>query len=56
MSTRRIFDYQELTHRKALLDKILSTHNVILEFDKVTGGIKVWAWYHNFILIVRLKI
>jgi hypothetical protein len=45
---------QELAHeaptaphvgRSQLLDKIISTQDVILEFDPVTGELKEWGWY-----------
>ncbi len=30
--------------RQHLLDKLLSSHDAILEFDPATGGLKRWAW------------
>jgi hypothetical protein len=33
------------TGRQRVLDKILSSHDAILEFDPATGGSKEWAWY-----------
>jgi hypothetical protein len=55
MSIQEIIGRQELIDRSRLLDEILSTHNVILEFDRVTGRTKIWAWYPHFIFGVRLK-
>ena len=45
---------QELAHntltaphidRSQLLDIIISTEDVILEFNPPTGGLKEWEWY-----------
>jgi hypothetical protein len=35
---------QQILARRNLLNVLLSSFDVILEFDPTTGGLKNWAW------------